>query len=226
MMPRFSLNHSDLEFVFDLDDTLYAERDYAHSALRYVGDRAAQLFEIPDASAKLLAIFEGGSQDAIGTFWNEANLPISAKPAVISEMQSHQPAIRLRPDAKAVLDRLRDTERGFAIVTDGRSLTQRAKLAALGCLDAKFISISEEVGFAKTDARRFEAFAALFPSDCYCYVGDNPAKDFIAPNRLGWKTFRLTGDGRNIRNSTVSIEPAFQAQTDIGSLAELLKLIR
>ena len=30
------------------------------------------------------------------------------------------------------------------------------------------------------------------------YIGDNPKKDFVAPNQLNWVTVGLRDDGRNI----------------------------
>ena len=32
----------------------------------------------------------------------------------------------------------------------------------------------------------------------FVYVGDNPTKDFIAPNKLGWDTYCLKQDKQNI----------------------------
>jgi putative hydrolase of the HAD superfamily len=40
------------------------------------------------------------------------------------------------------------------------------------------------------------------PAERYVYVGDNPAKDFIAPNQLGWITIGLRGNSRNIHTQT------------------------
>ena len=37
----------------------------------------------------------------------------------------------------------------------------------------------------------------------FTYVGDNPRKDFIAPNALGWQTVCLKDDGRNIHRQRV-----------------------
>lgn len=39
-----------------------------------------------------------------------------------------------------------------------------------------------------------------YPARAYVYVADNPRKDFIAPNRLHWKTIGLRGDERNIHS--------------------------
>ena len=38
----------------------------------------------------------------------------------------------------------------------------------------------------------------------FTYVGDNPDKDFIAPNILGWKTICLKDYGRNIHKQDFS----------------------
>ena len=36
------------------------------------------------------------------------------------------------------------------------------------------------------------------PANRYVYVGDNPVKDFVAPNELGWMTVGLKAGVRNI----------------------------
>ena len=44
----------------------------------------------------------------------------------------------------------------------------------------------------------YEQIMQRWPGKRYVYIGDNPRKDFIAPNRLGWLTLGLVDCGANI----------------------------
>ena len=59
--------------------------------------------------------------------------------------------------------------------------------------------ISEDFGSEMPALANFEYFMNRYP-EChdFTYVGDNPRKDFISPNALGWLTVCLKDDGRNI----------------------------
>lgn len=222
MMEKYSLSAISTEYVFDLDDTLYRERDYSTSALTFAGLLIAELFGLSDAGNQLLALLDDRAPMPIDRYWEKVLLPDVAKGQIISAMNAHIPDISLYPDAERVLAKLRQSKCGFGVVTDGRSVTQRAKLRALDCLDAKHISISEEAGLPKTDVRRFQDFASRFPASRYVYVGDNPTKDFLAPNQLGWHTVMLSNRGDNIHLQDQIIAPSFAAERTIASLDELL----
>ena len=224
-METCSLNANSTEYVFDLDDTLYSERDYSKSALTFAGSLIADLFGLFDSSKQLLILLDEKASLPIDSYWAKTLLPEVAKKQVIAGMNAHIPDISLYPDAARVLSKLRQSDSGFGIVTDGRSVTQRAKLRALNCLDAKYISISEEAGLPKTDIRRFKNFATRFPAKRYVYVGDNPAKDFFAPNQLGWHTIMLSRRADNIHLQDREFTPAFTASRTIASLDELLSAL-
>lgn len=211
--------------MFDLDDTLYAEEDYVHSALLFAGEMVSLRFALPGAPDRLLELRAAGEINPIEAFWDEFQLPLDARAAVVSAMREHLPAIQLRPDAEAFVDRLRVEGAAYAIISDGRSVTQRAKLAALGCLDAAFISISEEVGIAKTDPARFRAVEQFFGGGAYVYVGDNPAKDFVAPNSLGWITAMLAHRGKGVHPQNMPKEESYRPRTIIRSFAELPQVV-
>lgn len=214
------MSSANIEYVFDLDDTLYKERDYSRSALTFAGNLIASLFGRNHARDELLALVSQGVALPLDRYWDKARLPHAAKAQIVAAMNAHIPDIALYPAASVVLTRLRLNDAGFSIVTDGRSITQRAKLRALNCLDAKYISISDEVDLLKTDVRRFLDFMTKFPAERYVYVGDNPAKDFWAPNKLGWDTIMVLNSGENIHQQhNVSME--FVAKRSINSLDEL-----
>lgn len=214
----------DYNFVFDLDDTLYKERDYVHSALRFCGNMVHQLYAQSDPSNALIAAFEQEQPDPIGTFWAAHGLPEVAKSGLISAMHAHIPDISLDQTTAKFITDLRAKGAGFAILTDGRSLTQRAKIAALGLLDADIICISEEIGAQKPSETGFKAIEAHSQGRQNIYIGDNPQKDFVAPNALGWQTVMLRDSGQNIRRP--ADKSATQAQHSIAHIGGILDILK
>lgn len=79
------------------------------------------------------------------------------------------------------------------MITDGRPEDQRAKIQALG-IEPLFdeIIITDELGgieYRKPNTAAFELMHEKFnvPYEKMVYIGDNPNKDFVAPENLGMK---------------------------------------
>jgi len=182
--------------VFDLDDTLYSERDYFSSGLRAVSRKLSVLFG-QDVDAILGRLVESGVKDLWAGVCNRLGLPEGAKESLLWEYRLHTPEITLASDASEFLSKIRAEAAGVAIVTDGRAVTQRLKLHALGLGDIPAF-ISEEYGASKPDPTRFELIERENADYQLVYIGDNPKKDFVTPNRMGWSTFGLIDRGGNI----------------------------
>lgn len=225
MMPKCSSVAEPLLIVFDLDDTLYPERDYARSALDFLGAIIAQRYALPEAVTELRREFAGGAVNPIDILWERHALPAADKAALIAAMQAHRPQITLDHGAAALIERLRKQGVRYAIVTDGRSITQRAKLSALGLDDAAYVSISEECGVAKTNVQRLQPIIRQFPAREYVMVGDNPAKDFVAARKLGWQSFMLRNKGHNIHPQSGDIPDQYRANVIIDDLIELMGIL-
>lgn len=190
--------------VFDLDDTLYPERDYVRSGFSIV----AQSFiaELGDSGAtfgRLMQLFESPQRSrAFDVLLTERGL--NGQRELLDRMilcyRNHTPNIRLFPDAIEVLERLRGRVR-LGLITDGRADGQWRKIRALG-LSEKFdeIIVTCEFGdgYSKPHPRAFKEMAARLgvAHNACVYVGDNPSKDFVAPNALGWRTIQVHGEGR------------------------------
>ena len=120
-----------------------------------------------------------------------------------------------------MLEYLATCSAGVAILTDGRSYTQRLKLKAL-CLSTYPAYISEEYSDWKPSKMRYQLVMQHFPAFKYVYIGDNPAKDFLAPNLLGWISICLLGCSKNIHSqSTMGLSPEFLPDVCIQSLNDL-----
>ena len=190
--------------VFDLDDTLYKEQDYLLSAYREIAGRigeketrrqGVQVDKIFDQMLRWRQEGENVFQCLIDTYGLDMTVD-----DLLTIYRFHVPAIRLDEETKHLLDSLHRAA-VIGLITDGRSLTQRHKIEALGLsayMDEEDILISEETGHEKPSEVPYRHFMARYPACTYYYVGDNPAKDFVAPARLGWTSICLLDDGRNI----------------------------
>jgi putative hydrolase of the HAD superfamily len=193
--------------IFDLDDTLYPERAFVESGFRHIDDLLTQqlgrsvVAEMMDRFDRREDVFE----------WILSQLPMPAaigKDRLLQEYRSHLPRIGLGEGAKELLDHLRSLGVEIGLMTDGRSLTQRNKIKALG-LQAYLtdILISEEFGSEKPDPRNYRFFAEKYPDRSFVFIGDNTRKDFIVPAQLGWTTICLKCSGKNIHRQDFSLRP-------------------
>lgn len=199
---------------FDLDDTLYKEIDYLKSAYREIVEYTAEhchgcsdpvtVLAHKAYEAMLAAYHEGlNAFEELNKFLGLA-LPVAD---YLYIYRNHKPKIALTEDVVQTLDALKAEGVRIGLITDGRSVQQRNKIEALGLgrwINDADIVVSEEFGSEKPALANYEYFMKRYP-EChdFTYVGDNPRKDFIAPNALGWQTVCLKDDGRNIHRQEV-----------------------
>ena len=179
--------------IFDLDDTLYSEKEYVRSGFAAV---AEILPTINGAEQKLWLLFESGKPAIDYLLRSEGIYSDELKEECLNAYRTHTPDIHLYDGVRNMLVRLRQKGYMLGIITDGRPDGQRAKILALG-LDSLFdeIIITDELG--GTEARKPSDKAFLLMHERLnkisgeridysemCYVGDNTAKDFIAPASL------------------------------------------
>ena len=213
-----TLDARELVVVFDLDDTLYAERDYRRSGARAVARTIRRLFG-PDVEPALVACAEDRDSDLLGEACRLAGLPDRVKETLLWVYRLHEPELALDPSTRSTLDALRGLGAHLAVLTDGRAVTQRLKLAALGLQDLPAY-VSEEWGSEKPDALRFLRVMSDHPGRRCAYVGDNPDKDFVAPRALGWSTFQLRHRPHFVHRPTPG--RGAPADVELGELSELL----
>lgn len=187
--------------LFDLDDTLFSERDFLHSGWHAVAHEAEKRGLLGSAKAYELMTKAPDAFDFLHEAYPEFSIA-----DMLEVYRNHVPDIHLKPGAWQTVMQLRDAGAPVGIITDGRSISQRNKIKALG-LDTlvDYIGISAETGADKHQARTFLlAEEHLGKHRPYIYVGDNPAKDFAQPNKLGWHTVMLreSSPGINIHPQT------------------------
>ena len=119
--------------VFDLDDTLYLERDFVRSGFAAVEAWLAVQHGVCDFQAHAWELFLAGRR---GDVFDGA-LPmvgLEPRPALIERLveiyREHRPTIGLEPAASDLLAALSGRCR-LALLTDGYHDTQRRKVAAL-----------------------------------------------------------------------------------------------
>lgn len=207
---------------FDLDDTLYKEIDFVESAYKEIAISEKR----PDLLPKMMDWQKNGEN--VFLQFNKA----IGKETLISEYlklyRNHYPTISLSDGVENTLNELKHRDITLGLITDGRSISQRNKIKALGMnrwFDNENIIISEETQSEKTEEPNFRYFIKKYRGAEFTYVGDNPKKDFIVPNRLGWKTVMLKNDGRNThKQEAVPMENL--PHIIITSIEELLDFIK
>ena len=193
-MKAFIESHKISAFIFDIDDTLYLEREYVRSGFRAIG----QAVSCPQFGEICWAMFESGVR---GDTFNRALAAfpeVGASfdiPQLVGIYRAHVPQISLCPDARELLTNLRART---AVITDGPLISQRRKFIALGLLPWIECPIfTQEFGISKPKAAPYQlvSMALNTPYERCVYLGDNPAKDFAGARELGMKTIRVRRPG-------------------------------
>lgn len=208
-----------LVVCFDLDDTLYKEIDFVKSAYEEIAAKVGHLEAVPQ-----MMNWYHERKNVFSELIKAYGLDITIDEC-LQIYRHHFPNISLDAGVKEFLDELKENGAILGLITDGRSFSQRNKIKALG-LDGLFDVeiISEEFGSEKPDLRNYQAVMDAFPKrKRFIYVGDNPSKDFIAPNHLGWETVCLANNGRNIHGQDFSLSKEYMPHYVVKTLLETIK---
>lgn len=178
--------------IFDLDDTLYGEKEYVRSGYRAI---AATMPQVEQMDKKLWAAFEEKKSAIDEVLREEGIYTEERKQECLSVYRFHQPDIHFYEGALELLQKLRLEGYKLGIITDGRPEGQRAKIKALGLDElVDHIIVTDELGgveYRKPNKAAFvkmqEVLGVAFKE--MCYVGDNIKKDFVAPEMLNMKSF-------------------------------------
>jgi len=212
--------------VFDLEDTLYKEIDFLKSGYHAVADYLTKTFGIQDLYAEMIEAYQAGEKDVFQKVLDHHHLTVE-KSLLIDIYRYHIPQIHLDSMVRSVLEQLQGICH-LAMVTDGRPRTKRNIINSLGLseyFDWSDVYISEEVGHLKTSPYSFEKIMEAYPDCQYICVGDNPVKDFLVPNRLGWMTVCLLDNGQNIHSQDLSLAVDYMPKHTINDISELIDLL-
>lgn len=187
--------------AFDLDDTLVPEALFIKSGSRFIAkmlhDKYPTLSECRIISCLNAALITHRNHySALESYLESMSIsPSPIMSGIVEEFRKHIPdreIYHMSPSMTGILDDLKSKGLRLALVTDGRSTTQRNKIDAAELyrfFDKDDIYISAETGHDKNDPDSFLAIMRKYAgAEEYHYVGDNPDKDVWQPARLGWHT--------------------------------------
>lgn len=189
--------------IFDVDDTLFLERDYVKSGFLAVGEHVEQAVGASGFAEVAWRYFQQGKG---GHVFDETicELGLSQSTLAVADLvavyRSHTPAIELLDDSRRAIENLCKHEVRLGIITDGPAASQRAKVAALDLeRHMAVVVVTDEVGpGARKPSNvgfRMVQEALGLPAASLMYIADNPMKDFVAPHALGWRTLRIRRSG-------------------------------
>lgn len=219
--------------IFDLDDTLYPERQYVSSGLQAVAEWIEQNLGIDRSTAytELWGLFESGLRGNLFDLWLERYGFDTTQivPTLVQVYRDHRPHIQAYPEARDLLAQLHATGIPVGLLSDGYLETQRKKLSALG-IEHYFSAIvfSDEIGrdyWKPSPVPFLTLFSRLgVAPTAAVYVADNPLKDFAGARQLGVHTVRM----RLLEGLYSQLEPpseAHRADVEVTSYSQLSELL-
>ncbi|MBS4096872.1 MAG: HAD family hydrolase [Sulfuricella sp.] len=186
--------------VLDVDDTLYPEYSYVES-----GYAAVAAFLSGKCGASMEALYQQlvthyrsrGRKGAFDAVLEQHGLatPIFLA-AALHVYRTHVPGISLFPDVMPFIERLDETGIKSAILTDGKSCVQHAKIDALDLASkVNFVLCTDDLndGCGKPSPIPFQIVLErleVAPNEAV-YIADDERKDFAGPNELGMHSIKL-----------------------------------
>jgi putative hydrolase of the HAD superfamily len=218
--------------VFDLDDTLYPERDFVLGGFMAVARWAeANLGVLADAGyAGLCRLYESGVRGDTFDRWLEQHgiEPGPIVPRLVQVYREHEARLSPFPDVPGMLQRIRRGQR-VGLLSDGFLDVQQRKLRALG-----LGHLFDAVVFADEWGRRAwkpstTPFLAILerldvPAVSAVYVADNPLKDFLGARQIGMSTVQVLRPGGEYARTSAPT-PQHAADQVVYQLAELDRLL-
>ncbi len=216
--------------VFDLDDTLFAERDFVRGGFEAAGQWLEKERGVRGFTVAAMTLLDQGER---GTIFDQVLAQFGLAPdaanitGLVQAYRAYRPVLTLCPDAADCLAWAAGRFR-LALVTDGYRDVQERKIAALGLehrISCRILTDALGREFWKPSPAGFKCVMETLPGrpDGFVYVADNPRKDFIAPRALGWRTVRIRRAGGEHAASCAAA--AEVAEREVESLTELCSLL-
>ena len=220
--------------IFDLDDTLFEQRQWLSGAYFLVGERMKESFgSEPSEVRALLLGYASRYSSASGNLFNLllADMGIEATPDLLAGMidafYRFRPAhLDTFPGTVPTLKRLMRAGLKLAVITNGREEIQMEKLRALGIaefFDLILVSGACGSGWEKPSPLMFQRAIAelcVSPDECI-FIGDNPGIDFLPAKKTGIFSIRvLTGE-----YAQKTAAPGYDADINIPEIPGILRVI-
>ncbi|MCX6537713.1 MAG: HAD family hydrolase [Acidobacteria bacterium] len=190
--------------LFDLDDTLYAERQFVRSGFSAVAAEVERRFGVPrrDALATLVGALRRGNRNrALQELCARHLLPGGIVPDLVDTIRAHVPSLRLPEKTLATLQAARDAGWRLGVVTNGFPAVQARKAAALGLgrlVDAIVYASEWGTGTGKPERAVFEVALAKVGARAphSVFVGDDPRCDVFGAQQAGLRAILLCRHAR------------------------------
>jgi putative hydrolase of the HAD superfamily len=185
--------------IFDLDDTLYPEKEYVLSGMKAVARWAEKELRFPaeQTFSELREMFETGVRgDTFNRWLSGKSLDAQAlTPKMVEAYRLHEPQIQPYDGARQLVERL-SAGCDLGLISDGYLQVQMRKWKALRLEEFfKVVIFSDAWGRAawKPSVKAFEEAIRQFGYEAsdMAYVADNPAKDFFPARAVGMKSVRF-----------------------------------
>jgi putative hydrolase of the HAD superfamily len=229
---RLNSNNIKEVIVFDLDDTLFEEKDFVLSGFAAV---AADIAKTVATKKQFVFnyLLEQFYKKGRGKIFNAAlrQFGLIDTPDEITRLvqlyRQHPADITFYPGVKSLLKRL---HKNFylAVVTDGATETQANKVRALGLQGlADYIVYCWEIGAPKPDAKGYAMTLDYFnmPANHTMIIGDHPINDIAAAKELGAWTIRVHTGRFSLLPNLETKKPDFDIKivTDIEQILPFIK---
>lgn len=185
--------------VFDLDGTLFPEKQFALSGFKAVSRYLDRIYGV-NIYRELAGRYLSGERGNLITETLQAHFKL-VEPLLAQKLaeiyRCHLPKLEPYPDIRIALALLNAKGIKTALMSDGYGCVQRNKLRAAG-LDELFDAVmyADDLGgeeFWKPCPEPFYVLAIQLDLETgeMAYVGDNPQTDFAGPRRAGMKTIQI-----------------------------------
>lgn len=187
-------------YGFDLDETIYPEKEHALGCFRTLAYEAStRAGEEPIQFCDYLEqhFHLEGRRNLIVEFLQHFNLGrvLSLEDAIAIYRDARAP-IWAHSDALTFIQKCVIKGIKTILITDGNASVQRKKVALLNIetlFDEIYYTDDYGAGYEKPNRAIFELALRDYkvrPNE-FTYIGDNPYKDFIGPKQLGSNTIRI-----------------------------------
>lgn len=218
--------------IFDLDDTLYPEREFVISGFGAAGAWISSNLGLPadQAASELLSLHDGGARGDTFDRWLKDH-GFDVRPYVdrlVAAYRRHRPRIEAFPGVPGLLKRLRASHR-LGLISDGPYDVQSGKLKALGLgewFDAVIFSDLYGRDAWKPSTKPFKIALSVLgsPAKEAVYIADNPNKDFLGARELGMASIRVRPEG-GYYSLCEPPTPRHAPDIEVGDIADIERVI-
>lgn len=215
--------------IFDLDDTLYNEKDFVYGAFKEVASYLENKYNILSDKIynRMLQILKvEGRGKIFNRICDEYHFDEDI-PKLVEVYRRAKPNLNLYEDAQTFLNQNVGNYK-FGLITDGLYYVQWNKIKLLNIeqyFDEIIVTDDHGKDFWKPSKGPYMKMSQILniPFHEMVYIGDNPNKDFYAAKQLGMLTIRvIREEGDHMR---VFLDEEYEADYRVESLNEVEKIL-